>query len=456
MAKDRRNVVRGEDIDAVLADFDAFVEDRARRIRNKNKGEVYIVESPSKPDIADSLRENLRLSLTDEIVAAVEPEAESKVPQSEFDQELIKKALAGLHAPVLKRIAKQLSLDHVGSVEDLVTRIGRHFRWNRSDIAYLILENEPEPVEERGHFERIFPLVDLPPLLEVVAQVDFVLGRYIRIGIARWFVFQSVSLVDDRLVVEGKLRTFRAGVSEQGDEPEVVPVSERERSIEMILDQLDGVLRVRRGNAAECKLAVRALAAVSDVEPLGYVPLPGPPVDGAASEFAPASLFMLDMLVGRFPRAGLHNHNLSVARFRLGEEDEDAEESEERPVLRAVRLEGRHLFDSPPACKLLAEEGRALVDISLTTLTPPRPDGEVIRVPVRVALEGDHVLALTAFGPVRSLSAVVHDAVVEAVIGEITDGIFNEEAVLTLAERIRDRSLATTPVDQADMFQESD
>ncbi len=102
------------------------------------------------------------------------------------------------------------------------------------------------------------------------------------------------------------------------------------------------------------------------VRPLGHIPYHVAQFDGSAAALAAPSLFLLDVLADRLRRAGLGPPNLAVARFKLGEMTVEADdEIVRRPTLRAVRFEGDHLLNSTAACRLLAEEGRTLVDVAM-------------------------------------------------------------------------------------------
>jgi hypothetical protein len=453
----RRSVLHEEDLNAAIKELSDFADDQAGKIRRKNKGRVYRFNDQRKPDVDALLETSLREALEDEIVPAVELQ-ESRILPHEFEQEVIKKALVALRAETLRKLARHQKLAAAGSLEELATRIGQTYRWNRSEIARLILENEPEPSAERAHSERLFPLGEAPDLAYVADRLDYVLGRYIRTGIARWFVFEHLDADGAEVVLRGTLRAFRADVTNEEGTPSVVAVPRIDHSVEIVVDR-SSTLRVRRANSFEASAAAKAFALATKVHPLGYVPVSTAGISGGpAAAFAPGSLFMLDLLTARFGRAGLHDRNLTIARFRMDRREEGPGDDDAfaRPRLNAVRFEGTHLLDSAPACKLLADEGRALVDASLTVMSPPRPDGESARFPVRVGIENDHIFVLTGFGVAPEISFAVHEAVVEAAREEIEVGLADAEALAALAVRVQERAHTTVPVDRADMLDTGD
>ena len=456
-AKDKREriVLHGEDLDAAVRDLNEFIKRQAEALRRDSPDRSFSV-SKRKPNIDALFEEHLRAALEDEIVPAVQTDEQNVIQPPDLDRELIKKALAGLRLDTLRKIATRAGIKPSGALEDLTTQIGRSFRWDAEEIARLVLENEPEPREERAYTERLFPLADSPDLDYVADRLKYVLGRYIRTGIARWFVFERLTVEETRMSLTGTLRAYRADVADVDDTPSVIPVPRAENPIDIIIDT-SGVLKVLRGNAMESSAAVRALATATHLRPLDFVPF-RMRSSGVATpiDFAAASLFMLDLVTSRLRRAGLRDLNLTVARFRVDDKTESATGAMEdtRPRLRAVRFEGAHLLDSPPACKLL-DEGRALVDIAMTVEPQRHPEAESGRFPVRIAIERDHVVAVTGFGVIPSLAVEVHRLVVESVIDEILEGIADPGGLGDLAARIKERARTTMPVERADMLQDS-
>ncbi|MEX1009024.1 MAG: hypothetical protein WD271_14425 [Acidimicrobiia bacterium] len=436
----------------MIDQFNEFADKQADLVRGKNRERVYTLKPEHQPSVDAALSAQLRDVLEDEIVPATELE-DAKILPVELDHEVIKKALIGLKLETLKRVAERSALEGTGNAESLATRIAESYAWNREEIARLILASEDEPAVERAHVDRLYALYDSPPLDYVYERLRYVLGRYIRIGVARWFVFEELESVTGQLTLRGTLRAYNATVTEVEANPTVVGTPARDHRIELLVDN-SPLLHVRHGSANESSAAVRALEIATRIQVLGK-PTLGAGASAALATLAPASLFMLDLLTTRFGTAGLHNKNMTVARFQV-DDDDRGEEPESRPRLRAVRFEGAHLLDSAAACKLLADEGRALVDMSITVRSALRADGETGRFPVRVAIERDHVLAMTGFGTLPGLSFGVHAAVVDAVTEELGDGLADVNALAELATKIEERARSTVPIEEADMLRDNE
>jgi hypothetical protein len=229
-----------------------------------------------------------------------------------------------------------------------------------------------------------------------------------------------------------------------------------EAAAELVLYRDQRLLVARRCSAPVASAAVNALRSALRLQPLGRVLYKAEAVEGAADTFALQSLFILDVLANRLREEGLVAPNLTVARFKVGDTavEDDADEDVRRPTLRAVRFEGDHLLDSATACKLLAEEGRALVDIAMHFDVPASDAGAAAAsFPARVAVDADHALVMTSFGTRRpELSVGLQRTLVEVVAAELRDGVLDAARLAQLCGRILERARTEGPIKRADML----
>lgn len=457
MTKTRRKIVLAEqELLDVVSELNALADRQVdvARAANRDLDRLYKHNRKMEETADASLTRRLQEALEAEIVPAIELHAGVGILPIEFDHEVIKKALVGLKLETLKKLASRNAAPISGTAESIASAIAERYKWNRAEIARLILEVDVEPIRERAHLERIYPLGDAPSLEYVSERLEAVLGHYIRTGVARWFVFESLDRAADRIVLRGTLRAFRADATRVESGPTVVAATRPEHTIELELDT-GPLLRVRGASRGESTAGVRALEAAARLSLSDELGLAGNVSDEPEQVvLAPASLFMLDLLNSRLADAGLHNKNMTVVQFEIDGDDADRGRSDAKPRLKAVRFEGAHLLDSAAACKLLADEGRALVDMSFTTDSAPRQDGEVGRYPVRISIERDHVFVMTGFGVLPAGSFVIQSAVVDAVSDELVNGIANIESLRQLARRIKARASETGPIEEADILRE--
>ncbi len=482
--RQEKTVVLSEDLSSEIERLLEYGRERGRvaretRLVDSRTQPVHTIH-PDKPDITELLREELISALEDEVVPAVRTGPARGILEGELQREIAKKALVGLKLHMLRQIAEKLRLDKRGNLEDVADRIARTYRYDEHEIAQLVLDHDEDPEPDRGHSDRIFPLQDAPDLDHVVKRLGYVTGRYIRVGVARWFVFEEVKAAEGRVILDGILRAYNVSVNVDDDlsvtadadgsaaglpaslDPEPSARSEAtlgssptELPVRVSLLRGSKTLRIRSKNVSAARAAVRALAIATDAETLGHLPLATRAYEGPLGSFAEHTTFMLDLVDNRLADAHASNPNLTVARFAIERSDETHEEEGERPRVREVRFEGDHLLDSLAACRLIALDGRVLADLSLRVSFGD--SDEVARFPLRISLERDHVLLITGFG--RGLleqSAALHRLLVNAVEQALDSGVKNVERLEALAVRIDAFARANQEVDRPTMLKEDD
>jgi hypothetical protein len=464
----RRSVISAEDFSAEVEELMRYAEERGRaghQPQRPSRGPAPVrTVSPEKPDITDLLRQELVSALEDEVLPAVTPGPDHGIHDWELQRELAKKALVGLKLAKLKELASEMRLDKRGRSEDIAERIARAYRYDERQIAQLIVENEEEPEPDRGHVERIFPLAALPDTAEIALQLQPIIGRYVRVGVARWFVFEDLTLLPGRMMLAGTLRSYRTFVTNEpsnvDDEDGAVPLahisaSPSETSVQIEIREGSRTVRVRGAGAAPARAAASALEVATQCRRLGYLPFAAASFEGPLGAFARSTIFMLDFIDSRLAATAVSDRNLTVARFEMDTVDA-AEHSREgtRPTLREVRFEGEHLLDSATACRLIALEGRALIDLSLR-VSAADSGGEPVRFPIRLALERDHALVITGFGRhAPDTSAGLHQELVRAVERSLDAGPASTPKLESLARRIDDLARSNRDLDTATMLQD--
>lgn len=440
MAKEpSKPIMPEEDIDEAVGRLLEIAREAGRSIASTS-GRVS-VQSPRKANVDELLRSDLRAALEDEVVPARLPaggladheDSQVVLDSHEVDREIIKKALVGLRLSRLRGIARTQGLGVSGAAEEVATRVARAYHWDSAEIAQLIVANEEEPSPERGTVERIFPLSEAPDLAYVADRLNVVNHRYVRIGVAKWFLFREVKRVDDAVAVRGSYRAYEARLDEEAGEPTLLPVPSAYDTSFTIRNRRN--VAIRNGLATTARHAIRAVQVAARIKRRPYVVLPQAAV---AKSLDGSSEFLLDLLHTRLRTAGINVDDLTVARFRL---TEDADAEQNRPALKAVRFEGRHLLDSVEACRLLVTQKRPLSEIAfLAAYRPTEPNAPTARMPMKVSVENDHVVVATGFGTHPEVSRIAHGRAVDAVQRELEDGVADETRLVALLQRISDRA----------------
>lgn len=447
-----RRVILDKEFDDHVTELMQFAMEAGRSMSRTSASEEV---SSSSPEIQQQLEDQLRVALEDEIVPAHEIHL-GGIDQGEVEREIVKKALVGLKMATLKKIARDRGAPVGGTLEALATRIAGIYEWDQREVARLILANEDEPSIERGHVSRLFPLESRYDVDEVHERLETVVGRYIRIGVARWFLFQEMLGVKDRGVeVHGTFKTYQATV-DGIQEVAALSALPQDSTVGILLND-SAVLQVNDSSVAPAKAAVLAFGIISGTAAKGYLPLAEADAKPISNTLHASSEFLLDIVHNRLSKTELTDINLTVARFRLRENDQSLSVSERRPELKAVRFEGEHLLDSVSACRLLAIEGRALVELAFQATVRDENDSARGRFPVRITAEKDHVAVQTGLGAgEHELSRQVHRSVIKSVSEALEFGADNTQRLESLFDRMKSRAESQEDPEVADILDESD
>lgn len=444
-------VVREEEVDEKLKDLAEQLREAGRKTgetvleRRASKGKA--VRRIPTPKFTDEFVAQARAALEDEVKIARPADFPEDIEPKERDREIVKKALARLKLEQLRRVAANQELDYRGNSEEIIERIVDALNADHAAIARLILENE-EPRPERGVADRLFPILgSTVGVSDAIETLGYYARRYIRTGIARWFVFGTPERRNDTVVVEGVYRTYRVEPIEDEDffdltsVPDALPVRIRIEDGSMFIE-------TRATGARESRAAAQAVMKVLGLRPWPGLPIETKPREGALMHWDHRSVFMASLLQNELNSNGINILNLTSAHFETGEAGTG---SDLRPNVRSVRFEGAHLLDSRPACELLVE-GRALVGISLLVRFTPQP-GQSFVLPISVSLERDYVTVLTGFGTERhEVANDLQRELVKRVERALGEPLKDEAALNRLAEQIRKMLRSSAPVERAVFF----
>lgn len=407
-------LVRSEDIDRevrALVD-EALAVGREAEAEAVRGGKVAR-RLPNKPDLTEWLVTNMREAIEEELVVARPAEGEARIEPREEQREIAKRALVHIRLARLRDIAEGLGLGRGGDLEQVVDRIVRAYHDDQEAIAKLIIEHESEPPPERRFTTRLFHLSEGPKDLSAPGErAERFAHRYIRTGIARWFVVEQVAADAQKLTMHGTFRFFRADAD----------VRNETYSLRADADSAAARLRVRAAHpfvevdargpteSRAIMLAFQHTTALKWRQAQSF--LTGPPVDDLLA-WEPRSVFLVDLLHTRFGSDALDVFDLNTAGFQTGE-TVPADEDETRPAVRSVKFQGRHILDSRTACELLVA-GQALVELGLVLRFQATANDDVL-VPLTISLERDHATVATGFGAQPpQLARQVHDLAVRGI-----------------------------------------
>lgn len=444
-----REVVSPEDIERDVDDLLALVDAQAERIR-KAQDELVVktrrpsrvrTRTPGKPNVSELLRADLRSALADELVIAPYAHGEAEIEPAEFDREIMKRALIRLKVSDLREEAENLGVDWRGTEEEVANRLALALKFDERKIAELVLRYADIERPITGFNERIYALTHRMTDLDAIqASVTRVVKRYVRVGVARWFVFRSVDRSPSTLRVSGLFRSFRAEPTEVDNEFWIQPIEVAARAT-VRFDSGSGLVRIRSKGVSEGQGALLAIQRVTGIQRSPVVPLTFDlPLD--LMGWDRRTLYLLDFVAHALHERPLFVQNLTAAHFET--DDSETVSDEIRPRLKSIKFEGDWVGDSPQACQLLVAK-RTLVGVSLIARYKPNPD-ETFYFPVRVNVAKDHLDVLTGFGNEREEDArIVHKIIMERAERGLTE-LSSSEKTVELMRRIVERADAHGPV----------
>ena len=437
-------VVREEMVDERISDLLTRVHHVAESLAPEN------VDRAMSVDFSELLRRDLREYFEDEIIPAIPSPAGGLIDETELRHEVAKKALIGLKLSALRQGAKDLGVAAGGKSEEVAESIARTLGWDPEAVAQFVLAHEEEPTENHAHSVRIFPMDDdsaTPD--EIESEIVDYMGRYIRVGVARWYVFSDLTRTDEGVRIFGKYMSYSTGLDQTSERVGITSVRKID-DVSAHVAPRRKVVEVNDVAVKAAKAAVFAATAILRQRTLDYIPHADSGAGRVGGRVHEATEFLLNILENRLPDAGINKINLTVARFKI---DHNESGGDDKPVLKAVRFEGNHILDSVQACRFIIDDGRPLVNVAFRLYLDrepiagqPTPNGQSSFL-VKIALETDHVQVTTGLGDDPVLSIKAHDIVHTAVWMEMAHGR-SVGALDQLVGRMSERARAAEASDE--------
>jgi hypothetical protein len=442
-------LIRSEDLDERLKE----ILDQAAEVgREAEKAVVEagyeLGELAERPEISDEqLLAALKGALEDEVVIAHPVRGEAVIDEREEHREIAKRALAHIKLPQLRVIAANIGVPRGGTLDEVADRIVRAYNADDEEIARLIVAYETEPPPERRFTTRIFRLSKSVADVRATAErMRLFADRYIRTGIARWFVIEDVGESGSALSMAGTYRFYNADAEQEDDRYRL----RAER------DSASGRLTAREGHAVvdvDAKGVAEARAMMATFEHASGIKQPGafglnvPSLTGEIAGWDSASVFMTDLLNSQFRTRDVDIANLVMVGFETGERETSAA----RPTVKSVRFQGQHLLDSQTACELLIQGQRLVEWSAMVRFRASQSDDYLL--PVTIRLERDNIAMMTGFGahPV-AIARQLHEEVSRRLRTQLERGVSDITELQTVARAIRERAEDRGPVERATIF----
>ncbi|MFT3866784.1 MAG: hypothetical protein QM729_21185 [Solirubrobacterales bacterium] len=348
----------------------------------------------------------------------------------------------------LRKIAEAEELPTLGKREAIATLIARKYKSDRREIAELILKYAVDD-PEHGYTTRLLPLADEPDLPKATERLGGLKGRYMRVGVANWVVFDSIHGQNDLASFSGEVRYYNVATQEEGNDPEITA---RQRSgpisVRLRRDQTWGEVDTR--NLTEVRRIRAALSHATGAEVENILPLKLPPLSGEAAGLDRYTLMVLHLL-GNLRDPHLDFVSFTMANFSAGT-DPGAEADPLRPRIRQVRLSGQHLLASRDACRLIAA-GRRLVAVEFRAkykrdLTAKESHFST----VQIGVGSDHAAILTSFGGNPGIAKSLHSDLVGRVRKGLDRGVSDAAELKGIVSQVTARASQEGEAETADIL----
>jgi hypothetical protein len=402
---------------------------------------------PDAPDLIAQTESALR-SLLESHHDLAHPAAEGDIPLDAQSREIEKAALLDLRMEDLKAVAEERGIPLSKNKDRLVESIVDHGDLSREEIAKLVLEHYPDDAFERSMITHLVPLREYPDLSNAKERLDRLTGKYARIRVARWFVFQeAVTLTTQQLVVKGHLRGYRTKAVLDTDSYKVNATPQRTQ------------VRVRlRSGSLWSEIDVRHVADVKDLRIVlsrgaEVVTAPGitpklEPMQGHPAAWDAKSIWFLDFLSRALEDVTTEIFNFEMAHF---ERVDAAIEEAGKPQIDKVELRGQHIGAHRDSCSLITA-GRRLLEIIIRVRFTPNANDDFF-IPVQISLFADRATVATA--PVRGVPSTVIGELHRSLVAKVRSALDHEvryDDVSPIASKITERAGQASPAQEADLF----
>jgi hypothetical protein len=416
----------------------------AEQLRAGEPGVVKYTPPGGVADMTAGLEQRLLATLEEEMIILTPLGEDLGIPESERDREVAKRALVRLRTRELRNLAREQGVVETGTAERVAERIAAKHTGDEAEIAKLVLGHEEE-TPENGYATRLVALHEPPDLARTATLLEPTQDSYVRIGVARWFVFNHIRHVANHLRVEGVYRYYQVAPKVEYEKYGLAS-QPRDADVEVTLRDGSTWMEVQASIGRDTRALAIALQKTGGIRPRATLPIDLTVPEGPMFAFDHRTVFMLCLLNGDLADNTVRMLNVNVAHFHeAGEQSENPR----KPRVRSVRIGGQHLPSSRQACELIVA-GQALLSFSgliRVTLGP----GEQIHCPFRADLADDHASIFT--GITASNGEQTTQRVHELLVGRICKGLERTDVpptTLALAPKIIDRAKGEDP-EEADI-----
>ena len=313
----------------------------------------------------------------------------------------------------LARIAFEEGLGTFPNKRELVDALTNQFGNDLDAVARLIVERQAGDLEY-GLVTRLVPLREAPDLAAARDVFASLIGHYVEVRTALFFIFLGIGGGDGVLTLDGRIKYFTVNPNEAGGEAQINARLRTER-VAIVLRDAETWAEVTARTIADLRAAASVLRRSGVVMPMAGLQPPDPLTVSPYDTWDPRTLWVLDFLRRDLQSDELRLDDTPMANF-VNEASvvELTEEELQRPNIDAVRLLGRQLHEHPEASARIASRAHLRdIEVALRQRVDAST-GESRLVRARLSWESDHLAILSA-SDAQKLDAIAHDQLVRLV-----------------------------------------
>jgi hypothetical protein len=408
-------------------------------------------ELPDDPEFIASTEAAIRAVLEQHEDLAHES-ADGEIPLAAQEREIEKAALLDLRYRDLKAVAEAHGVPVFKSKDRLAEAIVNHTDLTREQIAELVLQHYPADPFDRGMTTHLVPLNDPPDIGDATGKLERLAGRYARLRVARWFVFQNAAHpTPQQLVIKGQLRGYRTKAVLDTDDYKVNATPQR-TEVRARLREGTEWAEVDARHVADVRDMRVVLNRGAEVQTSASIVPELEPMEGVLAAWDSKSVWFLDFLSRALEDDNTEIFNFEMAHFeRVGGPGDDPG----KPQIDKVELRGQHIGSHRDSCSLITA-GRRLMEVVVKLRFRANAQQDFL-IPVQISLFPDRATIATAAArdvPSTAIGELHRDLVRKVRLALEREVKFDE--IDGLAQKIVGRAEQASPAEEADLFAPQD
>jgi hypothetical protein len=303
-------------------------------------------------------------------------------------------------------------------------------------------------VIESGMVTHLIPLREAADLDRTASSLEQVVGRYARIKIAKWFVYDKVERLTQMVRLQGCVKGNRTKPVLDTDAYRL-NATPSSQNIQMRFRDNQKWVEVDVRQVTEARDLRAVVRRAARLDPLDAISLQLPPLTGDIAQWDRLTVWMLGFLELSLSNAAVSIRNFSMAHYERV--DMGGPPVPDRPQIDEVQLRGQHVGSNRDSCQLIVD-GRRLINVEVLVQYVANATDSYL-VPIRIGIGPDYASVTT--GTPRDVPGQVLSELHRHLVLKVRRALDNDLDVTRLAQVVRGiigHARETEPAAVADLF----